>query len=603
MSSQVQRMIGPVFKVVCETCGRYLVPASVKKHKEKVCMTMPHDEVNKDTTATTVVEKETVGEVEKEMTDEEVAPYTTTAGRAVPPATSEVSQDTAPGVLEEETTFTKGAKEHVKKTNEEMVEAGDDAEIYDVARIASQKARERSERAKQRMEPEMDWMAQTLHLDDWLTKVGPSLEVERDENEVETDDNDVGTEKEAVPEDAPLPETPRKGRKCHNCTHEFTYAADLMKHFVANHEVDTGETSPVLFLMAELMWNTQTEVQNLREENEKFRQQQLQMQKTMIQDMTEMVRKAVKNEMKEKAEVEETAEEDEVEVIEEDKAKPVKCDECEFETESKKKLVGHKKVKHGKGEYPCISGNCRKWFKTKQDLDQHKTQLHGQKFSCTKCTLTFSKKEGLEHHARVDHKPAQAQAQAQAKPKKIECGECGITGVSEEQMNQHMVRVHGQGFQPVKARQCRYIKTRRGCDKGDACPFSHGERGGAPSGEVQERKEECRHGRQCTYLQRPQGCKFRHSELGSRQPLPRHQQQQHREQPARRRIRCDDRLEDCPKVPSCPFVHSMEEFPTLRAAQAPRACRYQEDCNRVPNCPFGHYNGGFHQIRSNQMRN
>ena len=62
-------------------------------------------------------------------------------------------------------------------------------------------------------------------------------------------------------------------------------------------------------------------------------------------------------------------------------------------------------------------------------------------------------------------------------------------------------------------------------------------------------------------------------------------------------------MEDCPKVPNCPFVHSMEEFPTLQAAQAPRACKWQEDCNRVPNCPFVHYNGGFQQRRSNQNRN
>ena len=531
-------------------------------------------------------------------------------------ATCGGSRASAPGV-EEESNFSAAAKEHVKKTNDDLIEAGDDAEIFDAARIASQKARER-------MEPEEDWLAKTLHLDDWLPfdiPMGNMEEKVEGEEESSADKEETGEQEldvesvetveitamsqEVAPENTPLPETPHKlkQRECDICRLYFSSMIHLMNHVVEAHGVETGGTSPEMFMMAELLANTKDQLEATRialeavhKENMLFRQQQMQMKQTMIQDMTEVVRKVVRKEINEK-EKEKEEDVDEAEVLREGRSKRVKCDECDFETDNKKKLVGHKKVKHVRGEYPCLVEGCNRWFKNKTDLDHHKGQMHCQKFSCSKCPLTFSKKEGLEHHTRVDHKPAQPESNT------IECGECGIKGVSGEQMNQHMVRVHGQGFKPVKAQQCRYFKTRRGCDKGDACPFSHGGRGGAPAGQGEDRREECRHGRQCTYQQRPQGCKFRHSEPGSRQPLPRHQQQQHRGEPARRRIRCDNRMEDCPKVPNCPFVHSMEEFPTLQAAQAPRACRWQEDCNRVPNCPFVHYNGGFQQRRSNQNRN
>ena len=79
---------------------------------------------------------------------------------------------------------------------------------------------------------------------------------ELEEEGRETSDSegvDKEKEKGVAPEDTPLPKTPfkLKSRDCAVCKLWFSSMVDLMHHVVEVHEVETGATSPVLFMMME----------------------------------------------------------------------------------------------------------------------------------------------------------------------------------------------------------------------------------------------------------------------------------------------------------------------------------------------------------------
>ena len=60
---------------------------------------------------------------------------------------------------------------------------------------------------------------------------------------------------EVAPENTPLPETPHKlkQRECDICKLYFSSMIHLMNHVVEAHGVETGGTSPEVFMMAELL--------------------------------------------------------------------------------------------------------------------------------------------------------------------------------------------------------------------------------------------------------------------------------------------------------------------------------------------------------------
>ena len=145
MSSPSQRVIGP--KVPCDTCGKELAASYVKTHMKRVCMTTPDDEVDKDTNN---VEKEKVC-----MTKPE----------------DKVDKDVEEEEEEEETMFLRLTNEHVKRTEEGMVEAAEEAELVAEAAKASQEARGQ-------VEPDPEWLAGTMERD-----MMPRVEVEEEKEE------------------------------------------------------------------------------------------------------------------------------------------------------------------------------------------------------------------------------------------------------------------------------------------------------------------------------------------------------------------------------------------------------------------------------------
>ena len=544
-------MIGPIFKVVCETCGKFLAPSSVKKHKEKVCM-------NKDTNAEAV---------EKETND--AASSTTTSGSAVPSATSEGSQ---------ESSFSKESREHVKRTEEIMVEAADNAELINHAKEISQKVRERT-----KINPGMDCLAMTLHLDDWFNEIGPvdkevkegdDMEEEEVTEEQELERVEItALTQEVTPEDTPLPETPKlyklKKRDCAVCGMWFNSMVDLMLHVVEVHGVETGATSPVVFMMAEQLGNqqdqleaTKLQLETIREENRQFKHY---VSQTLMQDMLEGMRKVVKSEMEEKEKSKEKPKEkpekdddSEVEVIESDKNKIVKevemleCPGCDYTTTNKQYMKTHMTKHKKKNSFNCTK--CVKKFATEHSLKQHMESQHketprlpvghsqwaqqrnGETVRCTKCPRDLKGETELNLHMKKDHSH--------------KCMECGVVHDNRDTLIVHLREVHSidiyvdwkcnscqeifngkehltkhkcpehSNFQEVSMPVCRYWRQGR-CREGEGCKFAHPQQqqqqrqgGGQQSREF---TPACVRGDRCGYLANG-CCNFFHRGVGVQQP-------------------------------------------------------------------------------------
>ena len=519
MSSQVQRMIGPIFKVVCETCGRALAPSSVKKHKEKVCMTMPHDEVNKGTTETTAVDKERVEELPKEKTNEEVASSNTTS---------------------EETTFSKEARDHVKKTEESMVDAADNAEIYNHAKEVSQKVRERT---KQRVMPGIDWLDMTLHLDDWFNQIGPIdevKEVEEDDavkDKEETEKQDVGETveitamtQELAPEDTPLPKTPfkLKQRDCEVCKLWFNSMIELMLHVVEVHGVETGGHHAEVFMMAEQLGNqqdmleaTKLQLDTVREENRQFK---LYVSQTLMQDMLEGMRKIVRAEMEEKEKPKEKpkekTKEDEVELIKNDKSKTVQevemleCPGCDYTTTNKQYMKTHMTKHKKKNSFNCTK--CVKRFATEHSLKQHMESQHketprlpvghsqwaqkrnGETLRCTKCPRDLKGETELNLHMKKDHSH--------------KCMECGVVHDSRDTLIVHLREVHSIDiYVDWKCKSCHEIFNGSENLTKHKCPVQ--------STFQEVTRPVCRYWRQ-GWCREGEGCKFLHPQQQQQQQRP-----------------------------------------------------------------------------------
>jgi hypothetical protein len=123
------------------------------------------------------------------------------------------------------------------------------------------------------------------------------------------------------------------------------------------------------------------------------------------------------------------------------------------------------------------------------------------------------------------------------------------------------------GFKTVKPQLCRYFANGY-CVKGESCSFSH-----IPNNSVST----CRNGQRCGYLANGV-CSFFHPGVGVQQPRFNNQ--------------------------SVNFVNNQNGFGTNQRTpfnneQSPRWCRWMEDCNRVPNCPFAHYEQDFPPMSKN----
>ena len=110
------------------------------------------------------------------------------------------------------------------------------------------------------------------------------------------------------------------------------------------------------------------------------------------------------------------------------------------------------------------------------------------------------------------------------------------------------------GFVNVdNSKDCFFFIKNGGCLRGTSCRFKHPEIQEAPKAPA------CRNGRSCKYLASGV-CSFFHAGVGIQQPRMNRYPQEIPEKQQRGWCKF---LEECTRVPNCPFLHSDEDFPKL----------------------------------------
>ena len=229
----------------------------------------------------------------------------------------------------------------------------------------------------------------------------------------------------------------------------------------------------------------------------------------------------------------------------------IKCKDCDFETRVKKYMRGHA-LAH-EGQYMCQRG-CNERFVTLSALDEHHTNHHvtitrkDVSFKCDICKSTFKSVQQLSHHIKSYH----------SKKNTSPCNKCGYEANNPQEMRIHTEEYHA-GFQMPNRNICKYFMKGE-CIKGNTCRFAH------PQPKINNSSTQnrpiCRIGTECHYFYRGI-CRFVHNETGIKKPRN-----------FTRNINQNTRgwcrfLEDCFKVPNCPYMHYEEVFPKLPATNNP----------------------------------
>ena len=262
---------------------------------------------------------------------------------------------------------------------------------------------------------------------------------------------------------------------------------------------------------------------------------------------------------------------------------------------------------------------CNKIFKTNQNLENHIEAVHSEK-QCNYCNLTCSNEKDLvEHHgvcseigvanvtckncSQVFTKQGLKRHQPCCKePKKdMDCYECGEMFSNLTDLMKHKDEAHK--MEQVTSRViCKHWKKGR-CNKGDSCGFSHaGHQSTNPSSTTERNSTKlkaCRNGPSCDWLKRG-NCNFFHAQAksqggrqgrqqenqpqggrqdsraqgGRQDSRPQGGRQDGRTQGGRQKISQPDRDQcqfdgRCERIPNCPYIHSLEDFPLLQGRKQP----------------------------------
>ena len=266
-------------------------------------------------------------------------------------------------------------------------------------------------------------------------------------------------------------------------------------------------------------------------------------------------------------------------------------------------MISHMLLKHKENPNVCVK--CKKKFDTSKHLDDHIQNSHNPNnnlHACTHCEAKFLVAHALKQHTQAVHKvlpalpvghPERADADNNARqkaPTKFNCRMCGKAHTSGTKLDEHMHQCTQGGVQ------------------GDG--FSN---------------KECRRGPQCNFLAQNR-CKFFHPLMQQQMNQPSWQQNQQRlYMPQQRQnqmpLQHQWMIKPCRRGPGCTFwaagtcyySHEEVDVPNMwyqaqqqDQVQKPRhrpVCRYLEDCNRVPYCPFRHYDEDFPESMGNQRKN
>ena len=225
-----------------------------------------------------------------------------------------------------------------------------------------------------------------------------------------------------------------------------------------------------------------------------------------------------------------------------------KCKECDYKTKVKKYMKSH--VLAHQGQYGCQLG-CKEKFKTLRDLDEHHKNKHMEaKVKCNDCKSTFKTAQQLTHHIENKHTFTNFS----------KCNKCEYVASNEQELKKHIEGYH-IGFQQPLKNICKYFLSGR-CIKDSACRFAHPQN---KTHESSQSTQACRNGANCVYLFEGR-CRFVHR--GTRAQNPGNNQRYNRNTYQNSRSWCKF-LEDCYRVPNCPFKHFEEDFPELPSTNNP----------------------------------
>ena len=229
-----------------------------------------------------------------------------------------------------------------------------------------------------------------------------------------------------------------------------------------------------------------------------------------------------------------------------------KCKECDFQPNVPTHLKGHN-VKHA-GQYQCQRG-CKAAFKTLGALDEHTRNQHDKpkvlEYQCENCDSIFS----ALFHLRI-HKAKKHAENAQKNSPSINCDFCGQVFQTYEHLNMHKEKCDEGFTNSEEVGECYYYRRGK-CLKGNTCKFIHKE--------LKDSTPFCRNGIQCRYLASGV-CSFFHAGIGVQNP--KHKESFQEPIMNERRTFCRF-LEDCNRVPNCPFIHSELDFPKLPNRNGP----------------------------------
>ena len=281
----------------------------------------------------------------------------------------------------------------------------------------------------------------------------------------------------------------------------------------------------------------------------------------------------------------------------------IQCTICDFVATAPKYMKSHILLKHKEVINECLK--CKKKFATTKHLNEHIQKAHHPNlYPCNQCEAKFLAAHALKQHIQAVHKELQPspiirpertgeQTNVQQRiPTNFKCKKCKKGHSSGALLDKHLAQ----------------------------CTQSQG-------GEF--RLKECRNGPECHFFTQNR-CIFYHPVMQQNQQNqqrnlhqnhPR-QNRPHQRYPQQNRMPPQQHWpEPCRRGPACTFwaagtcYYSHENFPLQDMWQQPqqpnqhqqtqqrKACRYMEDCNRVPYCPFRHYNEDFPELRKSSNKN
>ena len=234
-----------------------------------------------------------------------------------------------------------------------------------------------------------------------------------------------------------------------------------------------------------------------------------------------------------------------------------RCHACDKLFSADKDLNSHIRDKHTESESVCHMNE--KKFTTKKQAHEH-ICMEGE-IVAQVCEKSYCKKEFVSSTALKDHmKTNHFGHQRSVCPK---CGEiCGNKGEIKKHMETCTKNSHEGKDKRERNKEVCYHWRRGNCNRGSSCGFSHVGKQDTHRPQAQvAANTPCRNGPTCTFHSRGR-CRFNH------QPIRRHQGEQYRNRDKSRQGKRPQAIReeckfggDCDRVPNCPFLHNLTDFP------------------------------------------